>query len=336
MGSSRLLSALLVSTDPKGFKSAAKNPAWFAAMDEEVRALQNNRTILVPRPTNTNIMGSKWVFRTKYLPNGSIERLKVRLVAKGYTQIPGLDYTDTFSPVVKATTVQVVLSLVVTNKWPLHQLDVKNAFFNGTLTEKHSHTIYILLYVDDIIITSNNSALITRFTRELHSEFATKDLGPLSYFLGIKASPTSDGLFIGQLKYARDILTRAQLLNSKPVLMPMVISRHLSADGSLFSYPTLYRSLVGALQYLTITRPDIAHAINSVSQYLHAPTEDHFLAVKRIFCYVKGTIHFGLIFRPSSTPVALVTNSDADWSGCPDTRRSTSGYSIYLGDNLIS
>ncbi|WKA06278.1 hypothetical protein VitviT2T_024184 [Vitis vinifera] len=124
------------STEPKGFKSAAKNPAWLASMDEEVQALQHNRTwVLVPRPAHTNIVGSKWVFRTKYLLDGSIDCFKAHLVAKGYTQVPGLDYIDTFSPVIKATTVHVVLSLVVTNRWPLRQLDVKNAFLNGTLTE---------------------------------------------------------------------------------------------------------------------------------------------------------------------------------------------------------
>ena len=399
LGSSGLLSALLASTEPKGFKSAAKNPAWLAAMDEEVQALQQNGTwILVPRPVNTNIVGSKWVFRTKYLPDGSVERLKARLVAKGYTQVPGLDYINTFSPVVKATTVRVVLSLAVTNKWPLRQLDVKNAFLNGTLTEhvymeqppgyidprfpthvcllkkalyglkqaprawfqrfssflltlgfscsradtslfvfhQQSSLIYLLLYVDDIIVTGNNPSLLDSFTRKLHSEFATKDLGSLSYFLGLEASPTPDGLFISQLKYARDILTRAQLLDSKPVHTPMVVSQHLTVAGSPFSNPTLYRSLVGALQYLTITGPDIAHAVNSVSQFLHAPTIDHFLAVKRILRYVKGTLHFGLTFRPSTIPSALVAYSDADWAGCPDTRRSTSGYSIYLGNNLVS
>ncbi|KAF5477817.1 hypothetical protein F2P56_004430, partial [Juglans regia] len=199
-----------------------------------------------------------------------------------------------------------------------------------------SDVIYLLLYVDDIIITGNNSSLLDSFTRKLNSEFATKDLGSLSYFLGLEASPTSDGLFISQLKYARDILSRAQLLDSKPVPTPMIVSQHLSADGPPFSDPTLYRSLVGALQYLTITRPDIAHAVNSVSQFLHAPTDDHFLAVKRILRYVKGTIQFGLTFRPSVSPGTLVAYSDADWAGCPDTRRSTSGYSIYLGDNLVS
>ncbi|XP_022880708.1 uncharacterized protein LOC111397976 [Olea europaea var. sylvestris] len=116
----------------------------------------------------------------------------------------------------------------------------------------------------------------------------------------------------------------------------MVVSQHLSAKGTLFSNPTVYRSLVGALQYLTIMSPDIAHAVNSVSQFLHALTTDHFLAVKRILRYIKGTLYFGLIFRPSTTPSTLIAYSDTYWAGCPDTRRSTSGYSIYLGGNLVS
>lgn len=92
-------------------------------------------------------------------------------------------------------------------------------------------------------------------------------------------------------------ITRAQLLDSKPIHTPMVVSQHMSADGPLFCDLTLYRSLIGALQYLTITRPDISHAVNSVSQFLHAPTENHFLVVNLILHYVKGTLHFGLTFR---------------------------------------
>ena len=97
----------------------------------------------------------------------------------------------------------------------------------------------MLLYVDDIIVTGNAS-LIDSFTHKLHSEFATKDLGSFSYFLGLEASPTPDRLFISQLKYARDILTHAQLLDNKRVHTPMVFSQHLTADGFLFSNPTLY------------------------------------------------------------------------------------------------
>ena len=116
----------------------------------------------------------------------------------------------------------------------------------------------------------------------------------------------------------------------------MIVSHHLTSDCPAFLDPTLYRSLVGALQYLTITRPDITHVVNSVSQFLHAPTEDHFLTVKGILRYVKGTLHFGLTFRPFGAPSALVAYSDADWAGCPNTPCSTFGYSIYLGNNLVS
>ncbi|KAF5468594.1 hypothetical protein F2P56_012737 [Juglans regia] len=138
--SSPLIHALLVTSEPKGFKSATKNPAWLAAMDDEMKALHTNHTWdLVPRPFSTNIVGSKWVSRTKFLSDGSIDHFKACLVAKGYTQLPGLDYTDTFSPMVKASTVRVVLSLAVSHKWPLRQLDVKNAFLNGILHE----TVYM-------------------------------------------------------------------------------------------------------------------------------------------------------------------------------------------------
>ena len=160
------------------------------------------------------------------------------------------------------------------------------------------------MYVDDIIITGNSSSLLDSFARKLNSEFATKDLGSFSYFLGLEAISTTDGLFINQLKYARDILTRAQLLDSKPIHTPMVVSQHLTSDGQAFSDPTLYRSLVGALQYLTITHLNIAHVVNSISQFLHALTAAHFLAVKRILRYVNGTLHFGLTFRPSAAPHA--------------------------------
>ncbi|KAJ0985382.1 hypothetical protein J5N97_003738 [Dioscorea zingiberensis] len=195
--------------------------------------------------------------------------------------------------------------------------------------------IYLLLYVDDIVVTSNNTVLLDAFISQLHREFATKDLGSLHYFLGLEVHRTPAGLFLSQTKYAHDILARINMLECKPVATPMVVSHHLSCDGDLCSDATLYRSLVGALQYLTITRPDISHAVTAVSQYMHAPTELHLQAVKRILRYVKGTLPYGLFFSPSP-PTGLLAYSDADWAGCPDTRRSISGYCIYLGDNLIA
>ena len=110
----------------------------------------------------------------------------------------------------------------------------------------------------------------------------------------------------------------------------------MTSNDSNSSNPTLYRSLVGALQHLIITRSGIAHAVNSVRQFLHAPTTDHFHVIIRILHYVKGTLHFSRTFRPSIVPSALVAYSDDDCVSCLNTRRSTSDYSIYLGKNLVS
>ncbi|XP_071694579.1 uncharacterized protein [Rutidosis leptorrhynchoides] len=318
--------ALLAAKQPRGFKSASKDPAWLSAMRDEMEALSRNHTWeLVPRPKQSNVVGSKWVFHTKYNSDGFVDRLKARLVAQGFTQLPGIDYSETFSPMVKSSTVRIVLSLATLNKWPLHQLDVKNAFLNGYLTEnvlmeqprvslihvfhlikfliqqgfscsqadpslfvykKGSCLLYLLVYVDDIILTGNNRDLIIKFISRLNVEFAIKDLGRLSYFLGLEVTYTDSGLFLSQTKYAHDILTRAKMLESKPIATPLETFEVITSTGVPFNDHTLYRSLVGALQYLTITRPDISYAVNQVSQFLQAPTIAHFNVVKRILRYV--------------------------------------------------
>ncbi|XP_071739433.1 uncharacterized mitochondrial protein AtMg00810-like [Rutidosis leptorrhynchoides] len=161
------------------------------------------------------------------------------------------------------------------------------------------------------------------------------DLGKLNYFLGLEVTDTPTGLFLSQTKYARDILARADLLDSKPAATPLATAKNFSSHGTAFSDPTHYRSLIGAHQYLTITRPDLSYAVNQVSQFLQAPTTDHFQAVKRILRYVKGTLTFGLTFSHAPSPW-LLGYSDADWARCIETRRSTYGYSIFLGGNLVS
>ena len=156
-------------------------------------------------------------------------------------------------------------------------------------------------------------------------------MGPLTYFVRLEVSSIPDGLFLSQVKYATDVLAHAQLLDRKPITTPMIVSQRLSFEGAPFSDSTLYRSLVGDLQYLTITCPDLAHSINSVNQFLHAPIDVHFQVVKRLIRYVKNTLHYGLKFTSSSS-MGLVAYSDADWASCLDTRRSTSGNVIFLGN----
>ncbi|XP_022032984.1 uncharacterized mitochondrial protein AtMg00810-like [Helianthus annuus] len=165
--------------------------------------------------------------------------------------------------------------------------------------------------------------------------FAIKDLGDLSYFLGLEVLYTDIGLFLTQAKYATGILLRAKLYDSKPVSTPLAPHESFTVHGTPFSDPTLYRSLVGALQYLTITRPDLSYAVNQLSQFLQNPTIDHFRAVKRLLRYIKRTLSFGLTYSHPHKP-CVIGYSDADWARCLDTCRSTYGYSIFLGGNLVS
>ncbi|XP_071728750.1 uncharacterized mitochondrial protein AtMg00810-like [Rutidosis leptorrhynchoides] len=201
--------------------------------------------------------------------------------------------------------------------------------------KKGSCLIYLLVYVEDLIITGNHSSTIRKFISHLNEEFFIKDLGHLSYFLGLEVIYIKSGLFLSQTKYTHDILVRAGLVYSKPAATPLATAESFTSDGSPFRDPTFYRSLVSALQYLTITRPDISYAVNQVSQFLQEPTTEHFQAVKRIIRYVKGTLLYGLSFHHASKHL-LLGYSNADWARCIEARRSTYGYSIFLGDNLIS
>ncbi|KAF5463871.1 hypothetical protein F2P56_013999 [Juglans regia] len=179
-------------------------------------------------------------------------------------------------------------------------------------------TLVLLLYVDDIILTGSSDKLIDQFIAVLHTEFAMKDLGALHYFLGVEVSYVSDGLVLHQSKYAIDLLDRALMRDCKPTHTPMTQKFKTVMDSTALSDPHTYRSLVGALQYLTLTRPDISSSVNYVSQFMHAPTQDHFTMVRRILRYVKGTAHHGLHIQNSST-LDLYAFSDADWAGCPQT-----------------
>ncbi|KAJ9537125.1 hypothetical protein OSB04_029858 [Centaurea solstitialis] len=387
-----------ISPIPRSAAQAMCDPHWRAAMDAEMAAIISNYTWdLVPKPSDANIVGNRWLFRHKFDSNGRLERYKARLVAQGFSQQPGLDFDDTFSPVVKPATIRTVLSISISRNWPIHQLDVKNAFLHGDLTEtvymrqppgyvnssfpdhvcrlrkalyglkqaprawyhrfavyisslgflssktdtslftyhRGSDTIYLLLYVDDIILTASSPTLISMVISKLSSEFPMSDLGPLSFFLGIAASRSKSGLFLSQSAFAQEILARADMASCNPCSTPADTKTKLAVDGEPVPDPTLYRSLAGALQYLTFTRPDIAYAVQQVCLFMHDPRLPHLNALKRILRYLKGTLSLGLHLKASAVD-RLVAYSDADWAGCPNTRRSTSGFCVYLGDNLVS
>ncbi|RVW58402.1 Retrovirus-related Pol polyprotein from transposon RE1 [Vitis vinifera] len=332
------------------------------AMNREYQALlRNNTWSLVPPPSSTHIVGCRWIYKLKYRPDGSIDRHKARLVAQGFTQTPGIDYFDTFSPIVKPCTIRLILALVVSFQWPVRQLDVENAFLNGDLEEEKlqivlldygfqssradtslfifntaSDILILLVYVDDILVTGSSPTLVSHFISYLSAKFALQDLGPLSYFLGIQAHQLGSVLHLTQHKYIADLLKCTQMETSKPAPTPGRLGRTLSqSDGVSLSDPSEYRHTVGALQYVTLTRPDIAFVVNKACQFMAKPSDVHWMAVKRILRYLKGTIHLGLHFQPAAS-MELQGYSDADWASCPDDRRSTSDYCVFLGLNLIS
>ena len=196
--------------------------------------------------------------------------------------------------------------------------------------------MYLLLYVDDIVLTASSTPLLRHVIGALQQEFSMKDLGELHHFLGMHVQRSGSGLLLSQRQYMVEILQRAGMFDCKPCATPVDTNPKLPVDGGVpVSDPTDFCSLAGALQYLTFTRPDISYAVQQVCLHMHDPREPHLAALKRILRYVRGTLHLGLLLHLSSQ-ADLVVYSDADWAGCPDTRKSTSGYAIFLGDNLIS
>ncbi|XP_055814116.1 uncharacterized mitochondrial protein AtMg00810-like [Solanum dulcamara] len=163
--------------------------------------------------------------------------------------------------------------------------------------------------------------------------FIVKDLVPLSYFLGIAVTHHTGGLFLSQRKYAAEIIDRAGISSCKPSTTPKAKAGAIMSIP--FEDPSLYQSLVEALQYLTFTRPDITYVVQQVCLFMHDPRDEHMNALKRIVRYLQGTFDYGLHLYPSST-TTLVSYSDADWGGYPNTKHSTSGYCVFMDDNLIS
>jgi hypothetical protein len=161
-------------------------------------------------------------------------------------------------------------------------------------------------------------------------------LGSVHFFLGIEVKSTVIGILLSQHKYALDIIQRAGMASCKPVDTPLSASSKLELmPGILYSDPTRYCQIVGALQYLTFTRPDICYVVNKVCQFMHAPTEDHWSIVKRILCYLQATITYGLHITRDSL-LSLHGFTDADWADSINNHKSTSGYLVYLSSTSIS
>ncbi|RVW30577.1 Retrovirus-related Pol polyprotein from transposon RE2 [Vitis vinifera] len=312
-------------------------------MVDEMTALHSNGTCdLVVLPSGKSTVGCRWVYTVKVGPAGQVDRLKARLVAKGYTQVYGSDYGDTFSPVAKIASVRLLLSMAAMRSWPLYQLDIKNAFLHGDLAEEvymeqppgfvaqgesglvcstadHSvfyhhnssgQCIYLVVYVDDIVITGSDQNGIQKLKQHLFTHFQTKDLGKLKYFLGIEIAQSSSGVVLSQRKYALDILEETGMLHCKPIDTPMDPNvKLIPGQGGPLGDPGRYRRL--------------------------SPCDSHWDAVIRILRYIKSTPSQGVLYE-NKGHTQVVGYTDTDWAGSPIDRRSTSGYCVFIGGNLIS
>lgn len=313
-------------------------------------------------PDGKKTVGCKWVFSIKRRPDVSIERYKVWLVAKGYTQTYGVDYDETFSPVAKMNTIRALLSVATNRDWPLHQFDVTNAFLHGELKREvymeappgfsegfkkregcrikktlyglkqspivwfgrfkeamtkygfkqsnSDHTLFLkrrenkitclIIYVDDMIITGDDTEEIERLKGSLFQEFEMKDLGNLKYFLGIEVLCSDGGFFLRQKKYILDILAEMGLIDCKPADTPTLVNHGLQiSEEAELANQGQYQRLVGKLIYLSHTRPDIAYVMGIVSQFMHRPQRDHYEAALRIVKYLKGITGHAIMFRKS-------------------------------------
>eukprot|EP00253_Pinus_taeda_P016890 PITA_16890 len=328
--------------DPIHFEDVIKDKKLIEAMDEEMNAIERNTTWdLVELPKGKEVIGVKWVYKTKSNAERKIERHKARLVVKGYKQQYGRDYEETFALVARMETMRAVLSIAAQNKCKVYQMDVKSAFLNGVLKEEvyveqplgyekkgEEHkvcklkkalyglkqasrawysridsylldnefdkcegepTVYIkekdgkilivVLYVDDVIFTDNDDQLIKNFKSVMKEEFEMTDMGFLRYFLGIEVDQNEKGIFISQARYVKQVLSRFKE-ECKAAITPTVMGLKLSREDSSKDFdPSLYKSIVGSLMYLTATKPDIMYAVSLISRFMERPKEAHWQIV---------------------------------------------------------
>jgi hypothetical protein len=195
--------------------------------------------------------------------------------------------------------------------------------------------VILIVYVDDIVITGDDADEIAHLKGHLAQEFEVKDLGHLRYFLGIEVSRGPKGILLSQQKYVLDLLQEAGMLGCRPATTPIEPNHRLISDMGKPVDRESYQRMVGKLIYLSHTRPDIAYAVSTVSQFMHDPRSSHMDAVTRILRYLKGCPGKGLLYTHHGN-LQVECYTDADWAGSLDDRRSTSGYCTFVGGNLVS
>ncbi|GKC64103.1 retrovirus-related pol polyprotein from transposon TNT 1-94 [Tanacetum coccineum] len=330
---------------------------------------------LVPPPDKALVITLKWIYKVKLDELGGILKNKARLVARGYRQEEGIDFEESFAPVARLEAIRIFLAFAAHMNMVVYQMDVKTAFLNGNLREEvyvsqpdgfvdpdKPNYVYKLkkdLYglkqaprawydMLSLNLISNDflkglldpTLFICREGKELlRVQIYVDDIifaASTPELCDLFAKIIPRGIFISQSKYALESLKKYGFKSCDPVDTPMVEKSKLDEDkeGKAVD-PSHYRGMIGTLLYLTASRPDLQFAICMCARYQARPTEKYLNAVKRIFRYLKGTVHRGLWYSKDSS-IVLTTFADADHAGCQDTRHSTSGSIQILGDRLVS
>lgn len=373
--------------EPRSFKEAISGPHaehWRAAIRVEIEALKRcNTWDVTDLPRTRRAIGCKWVFKIKLNSDGSVNKFKARMVAKGFSQRAGEDYGDTFAPVADLASVRLFLAIVCYLNLDVHQMDVSTAFLNALLKEiifmrapsgftipagkvlklnrglyglkqsprewnlllhkfilslgftplisspcfyvlrTNGKLILLLIFVDDLLVASDCSVLLTTIKAAFMKEYKMTDEGELHWYLGIRIQRDriNGRMTLDQSKYVAEILVRYDMFNAKPQDTPAAVKEPQDLSSPPFTGP--YRSAVGALLYLMLcTRPDLAFSVGALCRHNAHPREQDWQATKRVFRYLVGTAHMGLTFqRPPGFQKAsllslLSVYSDSDWGGC--------------------
>nr|GFA60046.1 hypothetical protein [Tanacetum cinerariifolium] len=313
--------------------------AWIESMQEELHQFDRlDVWELVDRPLCTNVINLKWLWKNKRDEENTVIRNKSRLVAKGYAQNEGVDFEESFAPIARLEAVRLFIAYAVHKSFTIYQMDVKTAFLYGPLKEE--------VYVNqpDGFVNPYHPNQVYRLKKALYGlkqaprawyDELSKFLLSKGFTKGIQIHQSPRGIFINQAKYAQEILIKLGM-TSFDGIGTLMTTKHLDADLSGTPVDqTKCRSKVGALMYLTASRPDIMHATCYCARYQAQPTEKHLTAVKRIFQYLKDTIHMGLWY-PKNTGFELTAFSDSNHAGFLNSRKSTSGGIQFLGgDKLV-
>jgi hypothetical protein len=389
------------SNTPTTYKQASQLPQWNQSMQEEYDAhIKNGTWKLVEFQPSMSLIGSKWVYKIKTNADGSISRYKSRLVAQGYTQVEGINFSDTFAPVARFVTLRSVIALAAMHCWNILQADVTTAYLHSPVEEElymkqppgfqqsgpdgkllvcklqksiyglkqagrnwnqllnkwfenhhfirsqsdpclysfhsSSHIAIITIYVDDILITGNDSAFNQIILQEIGKSFSISLIGPTNWILGMHISYNDNSIKIDQSKYLQDILKRFDMVECRTYSAPAIAEEYRDRDSEVPTDSSLYKQLIGSLIYLSvITRPDISFAVGKLSKYMQQPTEPDMVAAFRVLRYLAGTQDRGITYSNTGDS-NFVAYADADWAGDKTTAKSTSGYVITFAGAAIS